>query len=210
MELTVVNSKRKILWEPEEEIQPAPKPQPKAEVVVEQKPNVVHELVLPEGSKIIVQPHRAYKKRQGNGHKSVKVRDLWDAERDAMRHQLFLPQNGQISDDDCLAFKPKVGAEVGVFQITGFVSVLHRYVAEGRLQVNNLAAYENWMSQKYGGSLWAQYNNPKFVAVRQQNQAAIAAGQKPLFKVGKDQTKQISISLTPKFVAFPKKKWSGS
>lgn len=117
--------------------------------------------------------------RNGNGHKSEKTRDLHDRERDGMRNW-FISKNGQIADDDCVEFKNGMAADVAIFQVTGFISYLHRDVACGRTQLSDLAAYEKWMHDKYG-KLWAQYNDPKYVQSRQQNQAAIAAGNKPIF-----------------------------
>ena len=194
MTFTITNRKRKVLWEPNpvlkvEELVPLPEP-------VAPEPPTQHTLVIPEGSRLIVQPQRrAYKKRVGNGHKSTKTRDLMDSDRVLMRDQLFFPQNGQIDDDDCLTFKDKLPEEVAVFQITGYISVLHRYVAEGRIQVMNLEAYEQWMSSKYGGSLWARYNDSKFVAVRIRNQEAVANGEAPSHHV----TESIQISTIPRF-----------
>jgi hypothetical protein len=222
-ELTVISTRRKIIWEPVDEPAPVSTPQVTAYVPNEQIEreclsqrqtlteaiNVpsTHRIELPEGSTLVVQPKRGYKKRTGNGHKGVKVRDLYDSERDAMRHQLFLPKNGQIDDDDCVAFRnSQFNPEIGIFQVTGFVSVLHRYVAEGRMEgIRDLAAYENWMRVKYGGSLWARYNHPLYVDVRRRNQDAVAQGRSPTHRVARDQT--IQVSLTPKFTAF-KKRWA--
>jgi hypothetical protein len=199
-ELTVISGKRKILWDPEPEPQPAPPPPPKPIQLVT-KPK--------QEEPLAVQPKRTYKQRIGNGHKSTKVRDLYDPERDSMRHNLFLPKNGQISDDDCVDFKPQLASEVGIFQITGFISVLHTEVAEGRTQVKDLVAYENWMRTKYGGTLWARYNNPLYVDARKKNNNLIAQGLKPVHKVTKDQA--IQVSLTPKFTVFgSRKKYAGA
>ena len=235
-ELTVISTRRKILWEPEE--QPAPVSQQaqvtayvtndsvcrsrlqiERECLVSDTPLVgrqtlteainqpTHRVELPEGSTLVVQPKRAYKKREGNGHKSTKIRDLLDAERDAIRHQLFLPKNGQLDYDDCVTFNQSYfdsGVRPGIFQVTGFISVLPRYVAEGRLEgLRDLAAYENWMRVKYGGSLWARYNHPLYVDVRRRNQDAVAQGQRPTHRV----TQTIQVSLTPKFTTF-KKRWA--
>lgn len=205
MELTIVTSKRKILWEPEAEEAPVlPPPQSEIEVPIQ--------TVTTPTQTIAVQPNgkRAYKARSGNGHKSTKIRDLYDTERDSMRFKLFLPKNGQISDDDCVAFRSSsLPSEVSIFQVTGFISVLHTEVAEGRTQVNDLPTYETWMRLKYGGTLWARYNHPLYVKVRGQNLDLIAQGLPPTLKVQKD--KAIQISLTPKFTApLFKKKYAGA
>ena len=142
---------------------------------------------IPDGKRLVIQPsdttRRTYTKRFGNGHVSAKKRDLYDSERSKILHELFLPKNGQIENDDCVCFKPSLDPEVSIFQITGFVSVLHTEVAEGILQLRDLISYEKWMSNKYGGTLWARYNNPRFVAVRQMNLEALANGLDPIYKV---------------------------
>jgi hypothetical protein len=137
--------------------------------------------------------------RIGNGHVRSKKRPLASLERDCIR-DFFLNLNGQIEDDNCVSFKrDKMPAEVGIFQVTGFVSYLHREVAEGRTVVNNLTDYEQWMRTKYG-QLWAQYNSPRFVEVRAANARAIAAGQKPNARVSH------TLPLVPAFTHFPGKK----
>lgn len=158
-----------------------------------------------DNKRLIIQPsdtRRTYSKRFGNGHVSAKKRDLYDSERDKIYRELFLPKNGQIENDDCVCFKPSLDPEVSIFQITGFVSVLHTEVAEGILQLRDLVSYEKWMSNKYGGTLWARYNNPRFVAVRQMNLEALANGLDPIYKV-KDVKKR---SVQYKEVDLSKKK----
>jgi hypothetical protein len=142
---------------------------------------------ISDDKQVVIQPadtsKRFYAKRFGNGHVSAKIRDLYDSERSKILRELFLPKNGQIENDDCVCFKPCLDSEVSIFQITGFVSVLHTEVAEGILQIRDLASYEKWMSNKYGGMLWARYNNPRFVMARQMNAQAIAQGLDPIYKV---------------------------
>lgn len=203
MELTIVTAKRKINWEPAIE-EPAPLPPPPV------KPPSPVQTVTTAKKTVAFQTEtkvpRQYKKRVGNGHKKVKVRDLYDNERDIMRYKLFLPKNGQISDDDCVTFKAQhLPAEVAIFQVTGFISVLHTEVAEGKTQVDDLVAYENWMRVKYGGTLWLRYNLPRYVKVRSLNMDLVAQGKQPTLKVEKEKPAQIS--LTPKFTAFAKKRY---
>lgn len=165
--------RRKIRWEPEE----APPSSPIVTVDVQQS-----FIQQPSGTTLVVQEdgRRTYKKRTGNGHTSEKVRDLENFERGMIRDHLFIPKNGQIEDDDCVIFKNNVSEmnEIAIFQITGFISVLHTQVAEGRLMVNDLVAYELWMRTKYG-RLWARYNLPIYATARAVNAQAIATGQTP-------------------------------
>jgi hypothetical protein len=70
---------------------------------------------------------RPYKKRLGNGHRSEKRRDLKDHEKRLIRNHLFLPKMGHLKLDDCVNFKRKFNwNDVSIFQITGYVTVLHR------------------------------------------------------------------------------------
>ena len=72
---------------------------------------------------------RTYKKRLGNGHKAVKVRDLNAHEKKLIRTHLFLPKNGHLKLNDCVDFKRRFNwNDVSIFQITGYVSVLHRTI----------------------------------------------------------------------------------
>ena len=77
--------------------------------------------------KIISEGKRAYKKRFGNGHKSVKIRILTDHEKKLIRNTLFLPKNGHLKFNDCVDFKRRFDwKDISIFQITGYVTVLHR------------------------------------------------------------------------------------
>ena len=152
------------------------------------------ELVMTPTGPVAWQP-RAYKKREGNGHKKLKVRDLLGPEKDSIR-SFFLFKNGMIGNDDCVGFKLQMVAEVAIFQITGFVSYLHCQVAEGIITLQDLIKYEGWMRAKYHDTLWARYNYKIYMDIRTQNQALIAAGQAPTAKVSKN--------YKPKFAAFPK------
>jgi hypothetical protein len=143
--------------------------------------------------------------RQGNGHRSEMVRKLNDGERDWLR-AAFLRKNGQIEEDDCVTFKGQMISDViAIFQITGFISVLHRYVALGRMEVRDLPAYLNWMQSKYGG-LWSQWNNTRFVTVRAQNLQARQNGQPAQASIPYEEVPiQGQFSTTPSFKAFAKR-----
>ena len=81
---------------------------------------------LPSGVK------KMYKQRVGNGHKSVKVRDLKDHEKKLIRNHLFLPKLGHLKLNDCVDFKRKFDwKDISIFQITGYVTVLHQTIKVG-------------------------------------------------------------------------------
>jgi hypothetical protein len=217
-DLIIVVGKRKVRWEPAVE-EPAPTPSLEEFQASlpgpDPKPDII---VTSEVSQILVEGKRAYKKRTGNGHKSEKVRDLIDSERHLIRNYLFIPKNGQIEDDDCVVFKNNVSElnEIAIFQITGFISVLHTRVAEGGLQVNDLVAYESWMRTKYGETLWARYNLPLYVKTRAINATLISQGQTPvkakeaqsMHDVALEAIEELSTvkpSTTPKFTSFRKR-----
>lgn len=104
------------------------------------------------------------KPRNGNGHEKKKKRELTDNERDTIRSE-FMALNGQIIDDACVAIKNNLDPEVAIFQITGFVTSLHKEVREGKTTLKNMNAYEEFL-QKHR-ALWATYNSPKYIAMRQ-------------------------------------------
>jgi hypothetical protein len=115
--------------------------------------------------------------RNGNGHTKDKCREITDSERAWLKNK-FLCKNGQIEYDDCVTFKSQMVSDtIAIFQITGYVSVLHRYVALGRLELQNLEAYVTWMRDKYkdqqGRSIWTQYNNARFVTIRARRTAEV-------------------------------------
>lgn len=181
-ELIVVLGKRKIRWEPAAVEEPAPSP---PVIIVDHQPDII---AVSDSSQVLIEGKRAYKKRMGNGHKSEKKRDLIDSERNLIKNFLFIPKNGQIDNDDCVAFKNKVVNEldeIAIFQVTGFVSVLHTDVASGILMVNDLVAYEAWMRTKYGQTLWARYNLPLYVKTRAINASLVRQGLAPVKAKGK-------------------------
>jgi hypothetical protein len=101
--------------------------------------------------------------RNGNGHLRLKKRELTDAERDTIRAS-FLKVNGEIDEDSCLPIKAECGSEVTIFQVTGFVTYLHRQVAAGATKVRDIQSYESFL--KAHRNLWATYDSPKYRAMR--------------------------------------------
>ena len=143
--------------------------------IIEEEPVVVPPPIvqIPQTIAIQAQPSGAPKKNR-NGHKSSFERKLNHAERDLFRAH-FIRKNGQFNEDDCTTLKALVDPKVGIFQVTGFISYLHRDVAQGRTELPDLARYCEWMRTKYG-NLWAQFNKPLFVEARQANERARSAG----------------------------------
>jgi adenylylsulfate kinase-like enzyme len=218
----VVVGKRRIILDPGPDPEPDPEPEPEPV----RQPDVI---VQSNGSTLAVEmkTKRMYK-RNGNGHKSQKTRDLLDTEKNMLRYDLFLSNDGQIDEDDCVLFRrshDSLFADVGIFQITGFISVLHTQVAEGRLSLKDIQAYELWMRTKYG-RLWARYNHPLYVKARANNAEMIAKGLPPTYKINgkipdnfqapnvQEPTLETEVfrtgqrSLTPMFVTF-KKRFAG-
>ncbi|MBE3145477.1 MAG: hypothetical protein IMZ61_16370 [Planctomycetes bacterium] len=192
--------KRKIHWDPSEQIieetpPPPPSPAPRQQTIIKQTPTQA----------VMVQPKvKITRNRTGNGHKKQKVRDLLDTERNHFKG-FFLSTNGQIENDYCTILRQSVPShEVAIFQVTGFISHLHREVAQNRLELNDLQAYCNWMHARYA-ELWEQWNRPAFVNVRQMNAANRAAG-RPLVSVPREQSPTVFIpAKSPKFVAFQRR-----
>jgi hypothetical protein len=107
--------------------------------------------------------------RSGNGHKSLKIRDLFDEEKDIIRMK-FMDLNGQIKEDACLEIQKRLGTEVAIFQVTGFVTYLHLQIAEGKFEVHDMMNYLMFLQSHR--NRWATYNSPKYRNKRIQSQAA--------------------------------------
>lgn len=124
--------------------------------------------------------------RNGNGHKIEKVRDLNDQEKDILRSE-FLSSNGQFLYKDCSKnLKPRMGMDIAIWQVTGFISYLHAEVARGNIDLPNLPQYLEFLKEKYP-SLSKQYDSPKFQELRAQKTVAQAVTQtpaKPAFRPG--------------------------
>jgi hypothetical protein len=139
-----------------------------------------------------------------NGHKSEMVRKLNNEERNFFR-QSFLRKNGEFEEDDCVALKAGVSEDVAIFQVTGFISYLHRDVAQGRTTLPNLPAYLEWMHMKYEG-LWSQYNNPRFQDIRYQNEQARRSGRRPEASIPIEEVPiRPQFATRPTFKAFPRR-----
>jgi hypothetical protein len=182
----------------------------KAQVIELSKPEIISSTniapviinTVQSGAIAVQAKPRITRNRTGKGHKSEMIRKLHDSERDCIR-RTFLIKNGQIEEDDCVRIKPYMGNDVAIFQVTGFVSYLHRDVALGRTQVRDLPAYKEWMRTKYSG-LFVQYNNPRFTEARHINVAARAQGLNTL-SIPISEPIQNQFSTTPSFKAFPRR-----
>jgi len=105
------------------------------------------------------------KPRNGNGHKSEKIRDLSDDERDILKSQ-FLSANGCFGYRECTQkLKPLMGLDIAIFQVTGFISYLHRAVASGEILLGDLAGYLQFLRDKYP-DLAKQYSSEKYTKIR--------------------------------------------
>lgn len=147
-----LTGKRRVLWNnPETPAKPA--------LIVEVKiPEPVKEaLTVPSGSS---------KPRSGNGHKSLKVRDLSDHEKDLIRC-FFAERNGCIGNDDCVRWREsRLDSEVAIFQVTGFVTYLHDEVRKGNEDlIRDINVYLTFIQGHR--NLWATYNSPKYRALRE-------------------------------------------
>ena len=109
---------------------------------------------------------KARAKRNGNGHKSLKIRGLEDGERDLIRAE-FMNLNGQIYEDACKPIHSKIDQVISIAQVTGFISYLHGQVIGGVWQVRDMDAYMTFLQSHR--DLWATYNSPKYVAMRARN-----------------------------------------
>ena len=106
--------------------------------------------------------------RNGNGHKPGIKRKLNNTEKDNISAD-FKRLNGEYEDqqNSCTALLPQMGTEITVWQITGFVSYLHREIAAGRFEVDDMDSYMKFLETHK--QLWAQYNSQKYQNLRTQN-----------------------------------------
>lgn len=96
-----------------------------------------------------------------NGHRPRKVRDLRKDEKVKILKKLFLPNNGQISADLCVAFKKnELSSEISVFQVTGYCVGLHNKAARGEVQVRDKEAYDRFIQEHR--AQWATYKSEKY------------------------------------------------
>ena len=190
--------KRKVVWDPSEQIIDGSPITGAPPSLPDSIPTIVP---VSDKEAVIIQPKpaRTYKQRTGNGHSASKVRSLTNEERDRIR-KWYLGKNGVIEDSDCVTFKDdhqtvmKTFEGITIFQITGFVSLLHAEAAEGRIWLKDQVAYKAWMQEKQG-ALWARWNNPQYVTVRHANVADIVQGKEPTHKV----SKKIDVWVKPMF-----------
>lgn len=88
--------------------------------------------------------------QSGNGHKVEKIKPLKEWEKDLIRNE-FIKLNGEILRDTCLEIKKKLNKDTAIFQVTGFVSLLHKYVLKGELKLPSLGHYHYFQHlKKYG------------------------------------------------------------
>lgn len=106
--------------------------------------------------------------RNGNGHAVGRKRKLNSPEKDNIRAD-FKRLNGEYEDQkkSCTALLPQMGNDITVWQITGFVSFLHREIAAGRFEVDDMDSYMKFLENHKW--LWAQYNSKKYQTLRTQN-----------------------------------------
>jgi len=121
--------------------------------------------------------------RNGNGHKEAFKRKLNDPEKNFIRAE-FMKLNGQFEDakKSCTAMLPNMGVEITVWQITGFVSYLHREIAAGRFKVNDMPSYLSFLENHK--KLWAQYNSPKYQKLRANPQPVAQTATGPTLRAG--------------------------
>jgi hypothetical protein len=77
------------------------------------------------------------------------------------------PKRKENAKKSATAILPTLGNEVTVWQITGRISYLHREIAAARLNVPDMDKYMAFLQAHK--ELWAQYNSPKYQALRAQS-----------------------------------------
>ncbi len=103
-----------------------------------------------------------------NGHKIEKKRSLEDWEKDLMRQE-FIALNGEIHEDACLEIKDKLSSKTAIFQVTGFISLLHKYVKKGEIELRDMESYYEFQRQKKSGVKKKKKTN--IITIRRSNNA---------------------------------------
>ena len=169
---------RKIFWDKDLAVE-----EPEPVVPPKQAPKFdLDEVLLPKPVTTIKSQH--------------KTRNLKDDERTTMR-VYFIQKEGRVYGDDCVELKTMLSPDLSLWQVTGFISLLHHEVAEGKIKPANLSLYEDWLKVQYEAGLWARYSNPKYVEARDKNRLH------PVFTVGD----KIQVFIRPQFYAekFPRR-----
>ncbi len=107
----------------------------------------------------------------GNGHASTKTRKLGDEEKDFIRSR-FIELNGEFEDKKKYASEilETLGTDISVWQVTGFVSSLHREIAAGEMVVPDMPSYLTFLSNHR--RMWARYNSIKYKDMRREKEVA--------------------------------------
>lgn len=92
-----------------------------------------------------------------NGHKASMKRKLEEQEKDFIRSQ-FINLNGIIYEDVCIKIHKELGKEVTIFQVTGFITLLHRYVAKGEIELRDMGSYLTALDERRQGILTTKPN----------------------------------------------------
>jgi hypothetical protein len=151
--LNLTGNRRKILWEPE--------PEPVVLAVVPVK--MVAEIKIQKPK--VVLPIIPVKYPSGNGHKSLMTRELQDQDRTYIK-EMFLARSGCLNPKNKICTEWAQYLNLSVFQVTGYVSVLHKYIWTNKLELSPLSKdiYFNWMRGQY--KMWARYNSDKYKKYR--------------------------------------------
>lgn len=119
-----------------------------------------------KGSTKIVQEESVVKglfsSRKITKHNSNKKRPLTEDEKRIIRNE-FIAVNGKIAEDVCVEIKLKLDSSVSIFQITGYITRLHRQ-AKDILPGNVLKEYYDFIESHR--KHWATYKSSKYIAMR--------------------------------------------
>ena len=100
-----------------------------------------------------------------NKHQVLYRRDLTDHEQTIIKVE-FLKLNGIFESlkKDCTRIRAKLGNDVSVFQVSGFVTRLHQQVMAGELEVRDINAYR--AAIRSHRKHWLTYEGDKYDEMR--------------------------------------------
>ena len=91
----------------------------------------------------------------GNGHRSLKKRKLNDFEKNYIQ-QKFYSLEGQLYRNDCVNMRQYLNSiqsesDISPFQVTGFITYLHKEVAKGEIVFQDMDTYNQHLVLKRTG-----------------------------------------------------------
>jgi RNA polymerase sigma factor (sigma-70 family) len=127
--------------------------------VLAERSKIISEMFVVKNGVYVLKTDIVEKPKSENGHVLACKRALSEHEKSIIK-SMFVSANGMIKEDTSLKMKAAVGKDISVFQITGAIVGLHRWVSKGELKLRNLKAYKAFIANHR--KKWATYKSSKY------------------------------------------------